>query len=309
MGAVSESTYQPRFRTTEQVESQYNCLLTATNCANSTTSLDCLRSVNATKLQTTNCQFAPGLDNKIITTPTIQAFSKGEYAHVPTIFGGCTDEGTKNSPQTTDTLSDFNNFILSGGAPLSNRSLAIIDNIYVTNKTEPVFPNSGRLWRQAANAVGDIRQHCVDKVYQDYLAADGTHTWNYDYGVIDPEQEAKGFGAYHTVELFAVWGPNNTDGNPPKSYNTTNAAIVPVVQNYWISFIKYLDPNKGRLAGAPVWEQWSKEARRIHFVTNGTSMKGMGDLERRCEILDPLVRGLEKVWEEGDKPIELTWKN
>ncbi|KAF2467343.1 triacylglycerol lipase-like protein [Lindgomyces ingoldianus] len=302
VGAISESASEPTLRTLAQGQDQYNCLLKASGCSNSTASLSCLRSLNATKLQTTNCWFNPHIDGSIIPDTTFSQFEKGDYAKVPTIFGSCTDEGTKNAPQTTDTLSDAHAFFLNQCPSLSNSSLTVLDEMYILNHTAPVFPSSGKLWIQASNAIGDFRSHCVDNFYQSVLARDGMPTWNYRYGVIDPDQEAKGFGAYHTVELYAVWGPNNTDGNPPKSYLTSNAGIVPVVRSYWTSFIRHLDPNVGRMRGTPVWEQWDEERRRMHFVTNETGMERMGgDQLRRCEVLEPMMRALEQDPPKGVK--------
>ncbi|KAF2194297.1 para-nitrobenzyl esterase [Zopfia rhizophila CBS 207.26] len=284
IGAISESASEPALRTMAQGQEQYNCLLNATGCYYSTNSLTCLRSLNATKLQTTNCRFNPHIDDDIIPDTTFRQFEKGEYKRVPTIFGSCTDEGTKYAPQNADTIEDANAFFLNQCPSLSNSSLQWLDKAYI-NQSAPVFPNSGRLWRQASNAIGDFRSHCVDNFYQSILARDGQPTWSYRYGVLDADQEARGFGAYHTIELYAVWGPTNTDGNPPKSYNSTNAGIVPVVRSYWTSFIRHLDPNVGRKEGCPVWEKW-EDGERLLFVTNGTKMERMGDEQkRRCEVL------------------------
>lgn len=300
MESASEST----LRTLEQGQEQYNCLLNATGCSNSTQgkSLDCLRSLNATKLQTTNCWFNPHIDDDLIPQTTLDAFEKGEYLQVPTIFGSCRDEGTKNAPQSTSTLSDYHSFLLNQCPSLSNASLSILDTLYVSNKTERVFPNSGQLWRQASNAIGDFRSHCVDKAYQDAIVRDGGTTWTYRYSVADPALEAQGFGAYHTIELYAVWGPNNTDGNPPKSYlpGRENEGIVRLVRGYWASFVRYLDPNQGRLAGAPEWVQRGEQGERIVFVTNATKVEAMPEGERsRCEVLRPLMRCLEQAPAKG----------
>ncbi len=53
------------------------------------------------------------------------------------------------------------------------------------------------------------------------------------------------------AEQSAVWGESN-----PASYKTTNAPIIPMMQSYWISFIRYFDPNSGREVGSPVWADW-----------------------------------------------------
>ncbi|KAF2017987.1 alpha/beta-hydrolase [Aaosphaeria arxii CBS 175.79] len=303
VGAISESTYQNTYRTLEQGKTQYDCLLKATGCGESNSTLACLRAVNATALQTTNCGFNPNLDPEIIPQLPFTAFEKGEYMKIPTILGACNEEGTKNVPQSIDTLSEVHSLLLSRAPSLTNSSISVLDTLYFTNQTFPVFPNSGKYWRPLSRAYAEIYSTCVDNIYQDILAADddaAAPTWNYRYGVLDPTHEAQGFGAYHVVEMFAIWGPNNTDGNPPKSYNTTNAAIIPVIRNYWTSFIRHLDPNVGKLGEAPVWGRRGKGRERLHFVTNGTAMESLpAEQVRRCEILDPLVRVLEYEPAEG----------
>lgn len=306
VGAIMESASEATLRTLEQGQEQYDCLLKATGCVNPTraSSLDCLRSLNATKLQTTNCWFNPHIDDDLIPQTTFSAFDKGDYLKIPTIFGSCQDEGTKGPPQTTDTLNDYHAYVLDQCPSLSNHSLQVLDRLYVLNKSEPVFPNSGRLWRQASNTIGDARSHCVDKYYQDAIARDGGKTWSYRYAVIDPTLEAQGIGAYHTIELYAVWGPNNTDGNPPKSYvpGRENEHIVDVVRSYWTSFVKYLDPNKARLAGTPEWGLRGEGGERLRFVTNATKIEVIDSGEAgRCRVLKPMMEAMEQAPGEGIK--------
>lgn len=301
MGAIAESASEPTLRTLSEGQEQYNCLLNATGCSptsNHTSSLACLRSLNATKLQTTSCWFNPHLDDDLIPQTTMEAFEKGDYLKVPTIFGSTVDEGTKNAPQTVATLGDYHAFLLNQCSSLSNQSLQVLDQMYVLNQSGPEFPNSGKLWRQASNAIGDFRAHCVDNFYQSLIAKDGGRTWTYRYGVKDPGLEAQGFGAYHTIELYAVWGPNNTDGNPPKSYlpGKTNEGIVSLVRAYWASFVRHLDPNVGRAEGAPRWEDRGLEGERM-FIGGGnaTRMERIDSGEEgRCGVLEPMLRGLER---------------
>ncbi|KAH7128534.1 carboxylesterase [Dendryphion nanum] len=310
-GAVVESTYQNMYRTLSQGETQYSCILRATGCDSSSNGtgtaeggLTCLRSVNATRLQTQNCGFGPNLDPEVIPIAPFAAFEKGAYLKVPSIYGSCTDEGTKNVPQSADTLEDVHNYVLSQCPSLTNSSLALLDDIYITNKSYPVFPNSGRLWRHASFIHGDMRSHCVDKIYQDVLVRDGVPTWTYRYGVRDPTHEAQGFGAYHVVNLYAVWGPNNTDGNPPRSYvaGGANAGVVDVVRGYWGRFVRGLEPNGEKGEGSPVWGRRGEKGERLYFVGNGTRMEELGREERwKCGVLDPLVRAMERETDMGER--------
>lgn len=306
-GAIIESTSQVNLRTLKQAQEGYDCLVAATGCSNSTSTLSCLRSRNTTALQSPTCSFNPHIESPLIPTTPFHAFAAGSYLKIPTIFGTCADEGTASAPQNIATVSDFNAVFSNRVPSLSASSLTVLDNMYITNKTEPVFPNSGALWRNAANAYGDITFHCTTKIYQDVLVEDGVKTWSYRYAVRDPDNEASGRGAYHTVELPAVWGPNNTDGSPPKSYKPggINAGIVDVVGGYWIGFVNGLDPNtRVRMGGQGrrervLWETWGA-GRWLRFVGNATAMEDLDPGERgRCRVLDPVVRVLEQVPPEG----------
>lgn len=99
-----------------------------------------------------------------------------------------------------------------------------------------------------------------------------------------------GYGVSHTIEVNAIWGPENTQGGAPDSYKLggVNHAIVPVVQAYWTSFIRSYDPNKYRLPGTPKWEPWTKNDyyRRLMFKTNETEMETVPeDQQKRCAYL------------------------
>lgn len=116
--------------------------------------------------------------------------------------------------------------------------------------------------------------------------ADPLDHWN----VIDPEKEETGYGVTHTVEVNAIWGPENVNGAGPASYNTTNAPIVPVVQAYWTSFVRSYNPNTYRLPGSPLWETWSKDGyQRLMFQTNNTQMEVVPvNQQERCAYLNSI---------------------
>lgn len=67
-------------------------------------------------------------------------------------------------------------------------------------------------------------------------------SWNYLWNVTDPTQAAQGLGVPHTVEVNAIFGCASVNGGCPASYvpGGSNAGIVPVVQGYWTSFIRYV---------------------------------------------------------------------
>ncbi|ORY18223.1 carboxylesterase [Clohesyomyces aquaticus] len=296
-GVIMESPSVATIRSLEQGQEQYACLTNATKCNKTADTLACLRSLNATALQTTTCQFNPHLDDDLVKKPSLDSFAAGAVLKIPTIAGTCTDEGTKNVPKDTNTTAQALQFVNDQAfGALSNSSLSLIAQTYL-NAPQPVFPNSGRMWRQLANAHGDFRAHCITARLQDGLAAAGTTTYNYRYAVLDEQQEALGFGAYHTVELNGVFGAANTDGAPPASYrsNGTNAAIVPITMAYWASFVKTLDPNADRAPGTPEWKPWTVAGQeRLRFQTGNIGMEKMNDTQNaRCTMLNPMLAAVE----------------
>lgn len=83
--------------------------------------------------------------------------------------------------------------------------------------------------------------------------------------------------------------------------------MIPVLQHYWISFIRTFDPNTYRLEGTPVWEEWTADGfegqqegrRRIVFqnTNNGEGKKTeMEDVDaqqwERCRVLSEWGVGL-----------------
>ncbi|KAH7371784.1 carboxylesterase [Cadophora sp. MPI-SDFR-AT-0126] len=297
VGGISESGGWVTMRTMDQGQEQYDCLVKDKNCTGTADTLACLRALPSRDVMTSNCWFNPGIDEELYKDSMVNLFKQGIYSKVPTIWGSCKNEGTKYSvPESTDTVEDANKWLKGNDPTLSNSSLAILDNIYI-NKNETVFPNAGRKWRQTANAIADIGNNCIVKNIQDYISRDSVPTYNYKYAVLDPADEAAGYGAWHTVEVYAVWGPNRTDGGPPASYYTTNAPIISVVRKYWMSFVRTLDPNSDRLEGAADWIPYTGDAtrERLFIQTNNTKMEFMSAAQSlRCQIVRPMSENLGK---------------
>ena len=167
---------------------------------------------------------------------------------------------------------------------------------------QPSFPNAGRYYRAASNALGELAFKCPSRIYE------GNSSWIYNWAVPDPEAEASGKGAHHTVELHAIWGPNNTDGNPPKSYlpGGANEGVVRLMQGYVTSFVRSLDPSVGKAEGAPRWEM-GVDGRTLRVGgVEGTVMgsidqaEGEG-FEERCRRLRPVIEALEVTPANGTK--------
>ncbi|KFZ18671.1 hypothetical protein V501_01088 [Pseudogymnoascus sp. VKM F-4519 (FW-2642)] len=87
-----------------------------------------------------------------------------------------------------------------------------------------------------------------------------------------------GITSRHTIEIAAIFGMDWGD--------TANANIVPAVMNYWISFIRSLNPNTYKYASAPQWENLGTGfdgGKRLKFETNATVIETIpADQVQRC---------------------------
>ncbi|PNH44535.1 hypothetical protein VD0004_g3200 [Verticillium dahliae] len=288
VGGIVESGGWVTMRTMEQGQGQYDCLAREKGCADSADSLSCLRALNQSAVRSSNCWFSPSIDDDLFSDSLVNLYRAGKYTKLPTIWGTCANEGTRTAPQSTNSTEQALAFIKRQDPSLSDNSLAIIDDLFID-------------WRQAANAIGHMGNHCIVRNVQNYLARDEATTWNYKYAVLDPKDEADGFGAYHVVNTYAFWGPSRTDGGPPASYATSNAPIVSQFRKYWISFVRNLDPNSDREEGAAEWAPFTVEGRERLFVqTNNTHMEKMSSAQNlRCDVVRPVSENLGKPVNSG----------
>jgi carboxylesterase type B len=124
----------------------------------------------------------------------------------------------------------------------------------------------------------------------------GAKGWNYRYNVQVPSLMEKGYGVPHIAEQNALWGPNYIHGLGWTSYLAENKAIIPVVQAYWLSFIRTYNPNTFRLPGSPEWEEWDpSDQRRLVIQTNKTRMEVVDPEQRkRCEYLSSIAVDIQQ---------------
>lgn len=188
----------------------------------------------------------------------------------------------------------MNIFLLSQFPNLVVSQLAKIDSFYPEGIA---YPNASTFWPTVSYAYGEMRYICpgifISSSYSQYSMLPN---WNYHWDVHDPTLDAEGYGVPHTEEVNAIWGPAYVSSPAPASFNTTNAAIVPVIQGYWTSFIRAFDPNVYRFPGAPEWGAWDNlNEGRILFQTNATRMEVVPvDQRERCAYLSSIGPGLQQ---------------
>ena len=295
--------------TVDESQYVYDGLVSRTGCKTGSDTLSCLRSLPIDKLQDSNTVipfpnatgnplylYGPTLDYDIVSNYTYAAYINGAFLKIPAIYGDDTNEGTIFVPKGIATQADADTFLKNQFPALTEDDLAFVHAAYfpANGTATTTFPGAGAYWRPLSDAYGEIRYVCPGVKISGLQIG---RIWNYRWDVQDPDEEANGRGVTHTVELAAIWGHRDAKGAPvpnggPKSYATTNSAIIPIAQGYWASFVRSLNPNTYRAAGSPVWGQWRAGARpgdgiqRIRFRTGGAEMEYIDyEQQARCEYL------------------------
>lgn len=126
-------------------------------------------------------------------------------------------------------------------------------------------------------------------------------TWSYEYDVPEPNADP-GNPVPHTIEMPAVFGPDAVgceaslcsyaEGQP-------NYPMVPIVMNYYISFVRVLDPNPYRLPSTAEWQPWGhgggRDQNRLKFVAYSTHMETVSRLQvQRCDLWKRLAPDMEQ---------------
>lgn len=217
-----------------------------------------------------------------------------------TLCPGDTDEGTNfaaNAASPADVATFFkNNYPL-----LNNVNTDAINSQY---PLMPALPSHAAYFPSAAAAYGESTFTCagnfISNTYAKLVSA--SKVWNYRYNVQMDAYIAAGVGVPHTIESAAIFGVGNVndDANAQvrTGYTTYNAEIIPVVMNYYISFIRALDPNRYKYKDAPRWENFghgNDAGRRLMMQTNATAMEVIPqDQTARCEFWRNLALIMEQ---------------
>ncbi|KAL8914378.1 MAG: hypothetical protein Q9171_001008 [Xanthocarpia ochracea] len=311
---IAESQSFGALRTVEESQYQYDELVIRTKCDSSYTKSDdtlaCLRKLSSDDLQAQNIgtpfpnttraplfAYNPTLDHDFIPDYTLNLFSSGRFLKLPAIYGDVTDEGKIFVPRSLDTAEMSNNW-LQGQFPAINATQKTwFQEHYPSGTDHPAYVTKmGNYWSSTADAYGELRYVCPGIFLNNAYTRHGVKSnWNYRYGVLDPGNMKDGLGTPHVAELNALW---DAPPGSPASYKTTNKNMIPVLQQYWISFIMDFDPNTRRLQGTPRWEKWSaagfedkdtRGRRRIAFQNQkdtDTEMEEVGRKQwERCKVL------------------------
>ncbi|KAF3482160.1 triacylglycerol lipase [Arthroderma uncinatum] len=312
-GAIAGS---PSFGTTltnKQSQYLYDGLVKRTGCDSHHDSLACLRKLDVNKLQAQNIgiglpdssgpplfSYSPVIDGDLIQDSFYNLFNKGKIIDVPTIFGSDANEGSIFAPRNTSTQQDGDRWLSRQFPALKPTHFEKIHSLYPNPDTQ--FRGAGAHWTQLSEIYGEMRYICPAMYISRTMGKDSkSSSWNYEYNVQDPRFASNGYGASHTIELNAIFGPSYLGRKPATTYlRPANSPIVPVVQGYWTSFIRSFDPNKYRTTDSPKWQTSSPDGssggvNRLYFQTNATRMIVENEhLKNRCDYLESIGPALSQ---------------
>lgn len=156
--------------------------------------------------------------------------------------------------------------------------------------------NFGPYFPSVSLALGESTLVCpgitIVQSFSRYFSAD--KAWTYRYNVHDDANTAAGLGVPHVFETTAIFGVGQ-DNNDIVSYTTYNKNIIPVVMNYWISFVRRRDPNPYKFSSAPYWEPFGTGENRIVLETNATRLETVPQAQQdRCAFWRGLARDTQQ---------------
>ncbi|KAJ5119280.1 Carboxylesterase type B [Penicillium atrosanguineum] len=307
IGAVAESTFWPTQRTVAEMEFQYQRFVKDVGCDEDEESLSCLRSAHIDTIQTYNVDepfpggsddpaplwyFLPIVDDDLVHDRLYSSFEQGKLIHVPLIVTDDDNEGTDFAYNATS-QSEVAQFMKNNYPGLSHVQLDTISKAYP--RMDPL-PKHTAYFPSAAAAYGEATFTCpgnhMAASMSRYFSSD--KVWNYRFNVQDPTEIANGKGVPHVFDLPAIFGVGETN-EPTYSYANINSAIIPITMDYYLSFIKALNPNEYRNEDAPMWNPWGDgQGQRLKLETNSTNMEIVPKQQtERCEMWMKLAPAME----------------
>ncbi|KAF1941300.1 alpha/beta-hydrolase [Clathrospora elynae] len=309
-GAIAQSPASPTFFTPSQAEKFYNEVAGGMNCSDVT----CIRNASPGDLYFENYpmnfpgrstpprwMWAPTTEPSggMFTAPAPAAIMSNHYAKVPTIIGFTSNEGSDQVKKTTDNEAEFKSYLKDHYPLLTDEDL---DTLVKTYPNDRHWPDSGRWWDAVAKAQGDIRYICPTYLTSNAMAEHNpasVPTYQYQWDVMWGVDIENGFGTKHAGTVGQVMVRRQNE-----------------ISDYFISFVKFLDPNKEPSSipregvKLPKWESLDSTGRRMFFTNikeggkrgDGTDMLGKmrtemrgrdGQREASCGVVRAMFRRLQ----------------
>jgi acetylcholinesterase len=292
VGAIPQSSFWPTQRTVSEMEFQFQRFVEHTGCSGAANPLDCLRGLNLSTIAAANVgspfpgatgtsqwYFLPVVDGELVVDHMYELFSSGRFIHVPVLVQNDNNEGSLFAPNAS-TAAEVEAFLNDNYPHLTTLELNDIMKAYP--KMAPL-PEHAAWFPSASAAYGDATFICPGIEIAHAAARYGDKVWNSRFNVQDPANTAAGIGTWHTFDTFAIFGCGYA-GTCDEAYLTINAGIIPMTMDYFLSFVRELDPNVWKSSSAPVWESFGS-GQRLRLQTNDTAMENLPrDELRRCYL-------------------------
>ncbi|KAI1341553.1 carboxylesterase [Xylariaceae sp. FL0016] len=312
VGAIGESVFFPAQPFVDDLEWQFESLLNVSGCdANDVTKpVDCLRALSTTDLQALNVPspfpgrtgnplplfyWTPCIDGELIQDLPYLMYESGRIVDVPVIMGTTTNEGSIFAANTA-TSAKMATFFQNNYPLLTNSNTEDIIEKYPKMTALPAhsawFPSTSMAYGEATFICPAVL--ILSSYFQN---RNSSRAWGYRYNVQDASNTADGLGVPHLFNSWAVFGPDmiNGPGTAPSSYYTYNAGVVPLVMDYWISFVRTLDPSTMKNAEAPRWESWGSGRSRLMMESGNFTMENVpSDQRERCEFWQDLAPTMQQ---------------
>lgn len=309
VGAVTQSPYFPTQMNVSELEWQFTRYSALANCNGTTDPLACLRSSDIDTLQKANyvmpypgqdnapqSYYGPCVDGDLIQDYPSVLLAQGKYINVPLMVGDEPDEGTLFVANAS-TAKEQADFMANNYPKLNTSSLVAMNNIYTPAGSDS---DHAAYFSSLANAWGQATLICPGiNLCQVMSSTNSSGVWNYSYNITTTQSEDSGLGVTHTIDTGAIFGPYY-EGTPDLAssiaYTTYNAAAVPILMDYYISFVKTLSPNTYRNAAAPEWVPYSSNStqQRLKLEIGDTVMEDVpGPLLGNCVFWAGLATAME----------------
>lgn len=306
-------------RTISEQEWQYERFANETGCSAADNALNCLQALPIESIQASNvvspfpggstsplpvAVWLPVIDHDLIPDQLYTLFEQGRFIRVPTLVGDDTNEGTYFTPNSTS-ADQVKEFIKNNYPGLTPGQLNAIISSYPLSSFQHLLPAHAPYYTVGSAVYGDSTFTCpgntISAAMTKYMGVN--HVWNYRYNVIDPVNTVFGLGVPHAFETEAIFGVAETGESDWTSYHPggINANVVPLTMDYYISFVRSLDPNTYREAGSPYWENWGSSssitgrgAKRLKIQTNETAVESVPRyMIERCGLWKELASSME----------------
>ena len=245
--------------------------------------------------------WGPCIDGILFVDRPSVAFQDGHFVRVPMVYGVATNEGTLFASNAAS-QDEVVRFVLNNFPALAadDRGAEVVRKYY---PRLPPVPEHRDWFPTLAQVFGELTFVCPTINILDAVAAvegkESSPLYAYRYAMEDPVTVASGLGTVHMMDTAAIFGPENVACCPPTSYTTDdddedgndgnarngNPGLVPVMMDYYLSFVRTLDPNTYRSAQSAEWGTWGNKSRLV--ITSGRDqvMETVpDDLSVRCRV-------------------------